>query len=71
MVGREPFIHTRGMEFFATRSALQPRERVIRGVNDTVTDGAIFHPFELLLHVLVPQVNGVIYRSILVPQEGP
>lgn len=67
----EPLEDARVVELVAACSALELWQARVRGADDAVADGALLHSIKLLLNVLVPQVDSVIYGPVLVAQEGP
>lgn len=62
---REPFVEAGAVELVLARLACQPRQAMVAGVENAVTDWALLHALELLVEVALPRADRLCYRAVL------
>ena len=62
---REPLVEAGAMELVLARLARQPREAVVAGVENAVTDWALLHALKLLVEIALPRADRLCYCAVL------
>ena len=66
----EPLVQTNRVKQLSARAALLLGQLEVGAVYDIVADGALLHAAKLLVHILLPDLQTLNDRAVLVSQVG-